>query len=327
MMLRFLFSLVFILVFHLSLSFAEELKGHENERRGHNEENHGPRHKEESHDEHAQGVHLGQESQQMVGLALVKAVKAPMVSILETVGEIAQDTENVVHITCKHSGILESIKVRLGDTVEKGMPVCVVKAKDGSLTEIVSPAHGIVLAQYLKEQDKVDETSSIMTVADPDVMKASFNIYEKDLAGIAVGQKMIVKTMAYPGQEFQGEVVYISPQVDSKTRTVKIRGNIENQEHLLKFGMYVTGQILIPLSQEAIVIPEESLQEVEGKIVVFIPQEKEEFAMRPVVIGQSAAGKVEVIDGLNEGDVIVGQGSYYLKAELLKGELEEGHAH
>jgi cobalt-zinc-cadmium efflux system membrane fusion protein len=128
---------------------------------------------------------------------------------------------------------------------------------------------------------------------------------------------------------FEGEIVFISPAVDPNTRTVKIRVNVKNEEHLLKFGMFVSGKIQVPVSDETLVLPEEAIQEIEGQKVVFVPapDEVDEFLVRPVRTGQKTKEIVEILDGLSEGDKVAGRGSYYLKSELLKGELEEGHAH
>jgi cobalt-zinc-cadmium efflux system membrane fusion protein len=284
-------------------------------------------HSEEHHEENA--VHLKEESQKLIGLQLVKAEKKSLQTMIEVVGEIAQETESVAHVTCPQPGVLKSFLRQLGEVVEKDTPLCVVETKTGEKLEIVSPTHGIVLAQYVKEGDSVDNLTSIMTVADPDILRASFNVYEKDLAGIELGQKVKVESVAYPDKDFEGEIVFISPSVDEKTRTIKIRVNVKNDEHLLKFGMFVTGTIVVPLSEEVLTIPHEAVQEVKEKTVAFVPKEgeAEEFLLKEIKTGREVSNAVEVVEGLNEGREVVGKGSFYLKSELLKSELEEGHAH
>lgn len=286
--------------------------------------------KQEAHDEHhdEEGVvHLKEESQKMIGFEMATVKKGPLVSAIEVSGEIAQETENVKHITPPTSGVLQSLKVEIGETVEQDTLIGIIKTQDGKEVEIKSPSHGIVMAHYLKEGDSVDTISSIVTIADPDVLRASFNVYEKDLGLLKTGQMVTVKTVAFPDEEFEGKLVFISPQVDAQTRTIKVRVNIKNEEHLLKFGMFVTGKILTPLQGETLSIPAQAIQEIEGQTVVFTPKEEDEFMMTPVKLGQKLEEQVEVLQGLEEGQKIVSKGSYYLKSELLKSELEEGHAH
>jgi len=281
------------------------------------------------HDAEPGIVHFKKESQKMIGFEITRAEKSRLESTIEVVGEIAPETENVAHVTCPEPGILKSYLVKLGEVVEKETPLCVIQTKEGGESQIKSPSHGIVLTQYAKEGDFIDPITSIMTIADPDILRASFSVYEKDLAGVALEQKIIVKSIAYPGSEFQGEVVFISPRVDEKTRTVKIRANVENKEHLLKLGMFVTGEIAMPIKEEALIISPDCVQTVEGRTVVFIPKdgEEDEFFVKEVKVGRKTKDQVEILDGLSEGDEVVAKGSFYLKTELLKGELGHGHAH
>jgi len=281
------------------------------------------------HEEERGAVHLKEESQKLVGLELVKVNRQPFFATVEVVGEIAQESENVVHMTCPEPGKLKSFDTKLGDEVDQGTPICVIETRSGKTLEIKSEVHGFVLAQYGKPGDSVDTLTTIVTIVNPDILRASFSIYEKDLAGIQVGQKVKVKSIAYPNKIFDGEIVFISPGVDEKTRTVKARVNVNNEEHLLKFGMFVTGEILIPVSDNVLVLPLNVIQKVEGENVVFVPNQEEpgEFLVRKIKVGRKTETDAEILEGLEEGDEIVGKGSFYLKSELLKGELEEGHAH
>lgn len=304
---------------------AEE--AHDDHEGHHREEETGRDEHGEHHDD--AGVHLGSRSQEIVGLKVIKTKKMPLFSGIEVVGDIAQDTENVKHITAPAAGTLQSTKVGVGDVVENGTLLAEMVASDGQSLAITSPLHGIVMAKYARDGEPLNVISSILTIADPDLLRASFNVYEKDLAGLKPGLKVIVKSMAYPDEEFEGKIVFVSPQVDVKTRAIRVRANIKNEKHLLKFGMYVSGKILVPVSDETVVLPEEAVQEIKGQTVVFTPNsaKKDAFELREIKIGKKAPGFVEVLAGLEEGEDVVGQGSFYLKSELLKGELGHGHAH
>jgi len=138
---------------------------------------------------------------------------------------------------------------------------------------------------------------------------------------------VIAQSVAYPGKEFEGEIVFISPRVDVKTRTIKIRVNVENKDHLLKFGMFVTGKIVVTSDKEILVVPEGALATLNDTTVVFVPMGEDEFAVRSVVTGRTSGGLTEIRQGLSEGERVVTHGSFQLKSELLKGSFEAGHAH
>ena len=283
-------------------------------------------HSEEGHHDEKGTVHVKKESQELIGLELMTAQKKAFISKIEVTGEIAKETENMSHIVSPEPGILKSYLANPGDTVEKGSLLCVVESKAGNSVEIPSPGHGIIFAQYLKPGDVVDSLTSILTVADPDLLRASFNVYEKDLAGIKLGLKVLVKSVAYPEKTFEGKLVYISPSVDEKTRTIKIRVDVSNKEHLLKFGMFVTADILIESKDPYYVIPQKAVHFVNGKRVVFVKTADEEFRAREVKIAEETKDEVAVSDGLCEGDSVVIKESFLLKSELLKSEMGAGCA-
>ncbi len=281
--------------------------------------------------EHAEegAVHLSPESQKLIELEIVRVGKQPFQTFIETSGEIAKETENMVHVTSPESGILKNYLKEIGETVEKEAPLATVATRNGKALQLLSSGHGVIMAQYVKPGDAVDNLTSIMTVADPDLLRASFNVYEKDIGLIKTGQKVIVLSSAYPNNEFAGEMVFISPSVDDATRTIKIRVNVKNEDHLLKFGMFVTGKIEVTSGDLVLVLPHDAIQTIEGKTIAFVQDENEpnEFQMREIKIGRQSDNQVEVLSGLKDGDQVAGKGSFYLKSELLKEELSEGHGH
>ncbi|MFA6599919.1 MAG: efflux RND transporter periplasmic adaptor subunit [Candidatus Omnitrophota bacterium] len=282
-------------------------------------------HDEGHHDEEGV-VHVKEESQRLIGLELMKAEKKTFVSAIEVTGEIAKETENMSHIVSPEPGFLKSYRANLGDTVEKGTPVCEVESRAGKLLEITSPGHGIVFAQYLKLGDAVDVLTSIMTVADPDLLRASLNVYEKDLAGIKLGQKVLIESVAYPEKSFDGKLAYISPSVDDKTRTIKIRVDVGNKEHLLKFGMFVTGRILEESKEQYYVVPTRAIHFMNGKRAVFVKTGEDQFQAREVKVQEETKEEAAIREGLCEGDSVVVQESFLLKSELLKSEMGAGCA-
>ncbi len=271
-------------------------------------------------------VHLSEASQKLIGLEIVKVEKSPLSESLNLTGEIAQESENVTHVTAPEPGTLTSYAKGLGEMVDKGAPVATIMTRTGRTVEITAPMHGLILAQYLKPGDSLDNLTSIISIADIDFLKASFDVYEKDLAAVEVGQKLQIRSIAFPQKYFPGEIVFVSPSVDEKSRTIKIRANIKNEDHLLKFGMQVTGELLHPVTEPVTNVPEEAVQQIDQKYVVFIPNavEKNEFLIHPVQTGRVIGGRTEILSGLKDVQSVVGKGSYYLKAELSKGEMEEG---
>ena len=268
-------------------------------------------------------VHFTKELQTSVGLTTVKLEKRKLVESIEVYGTIAQDTESTVHVTPDKPGVLKFFSVAVGDTVDERTPLCVMAGDGGDSHEISSPCHGVVIAIYAKPGDRIDNVSSILTIANPDLLKASFDIYEKDLSFVKLEQAVKVKTTAYPDKEFSGKLAFISPRIDETTRTVKIRVDVENKEHLLKFGMFVAGRVEKESENEAVIVPLESIQNLEDKEVVFVKIADDRFEARDVKTGQKSDSETEVLEGLSSGDEVVVKGAFTLKSELLKDTLGE----
>src|SRR3989338_2375959 len=243
----------------------------------------GEKHYEDHHEDGKRAVEMKKDIQESIGLTTSPSEKKKIITDVDVYGVIAQDTENTMHVSPKTNCILKSLKVEVGQTVDEKSPIATVATEAGT-QEILSPCHGVVISKYVKEGEKIDSLTSIVTIANPDVLRASFDVYEKDLSAIKLDQNVKVTTVAYPEKNFTGKVVFISPRVDDQTRTIKIRVDIENEDHFLKFGMFVTGRIQKEAEMESIVIPLESVQTIDSGKIVFIKTGDETFEAKEVKV-------------------------------------------
>ncbi len=106
---------------------------------------------------------------------------------------------------------------------------------------IYSPIGGIVIAKFKKEGDYVRTGEQIYSVVDLSRVWVQLDAYESDLAWLRYGQEVSFSTEAYPGENFMGRIAFIDPVLDDRTRTVKVRVNVENPEGKLKPSMFVRG--------------------------------------------------------------------------------------
>ena len=283
---------------------------------------------EHEDDAHAASVHLAQAVQRELGITVAPAELKPLEQTLQVTGQIAQDTDRLVHVNSPEPGTLQALLVTIGQRGEEQTPVAVVVSNPQQTPmQVLAPRAGLVLGIHSNVGASVDTLSSLMTIADLSQVWATFDVYEQDVALVQVGQRLGAQSVAYPDRTFPGGVVFVSPQVDQHTRTIKVRARIENPDYALKLGMFVTGTLYIPTAKEALVIPHEAIQRLEDERVVFVQTSPETFEAREVALGQETRTQVQILEGLKAGEMVVAAGSFHLKAELLKGTLEEGHAH
>jgi cobalt-zinc-cadmium efflux system membrane fusion protein len=196
------------------------------------------------------------------------------------------------------------------------------------LLPVRSPIGGIITEKHAIVGELSDPSKNLFTVADLSSVWVLIDINEKDLAKVHRGQSATVTVGAFPDLKLKGRITYIADLVDGTTRTVKARIEVANPGRKLKPEMFASVELALPADvQPVLVVPEDALQDIDGKKVLFAVAEKEdEFQPRKVELGRAAGGMVEIVAGLKEGERYVVKGSFILKSELKKGELE-GDAH
>jgi cobalt-zinc-cadmium efflux system membrane fusion protein len=192
------------------------------------------------------------------------------------------------------------------------------------LLPVRSPISGIITEKHAIVGELSDPSKSLYTVADLSSVWVMVDINEKDLAKVHTGQFATVTVGAFPDQKFRGRINHIADAVEQTTRTVKARIEVANPGRKLKPEMFATAELSLPADVAAVlVVPEDALQDVDGKKVLFVVTENGgEFEPRNVEPGRSAGGMVEITSALKEGERYAVKGSFILKSELKKGELE-----
>lgn len=296
-------------------------------------EKHVDEHGHGAHDDHdEQGeegvIKLSQDSQELGKIEVATVVTAPLTNKVAVTGRIAQDVENVAHVFPVQAGQLEKCFVQLGSVVKKDEICCVMKSADaGQLIEIKAPLAGIIIAEFVKAGEAVDQSTSLYTIADTSSLWANFDVYEKDLKTLSLGQKILVYPISYPDKKFEGKIVFISPRVDETTYTVKIRAAVSNTDQLLKLGMFVKADILYQDKENYLIVPSDALQHVEGKDIVFVKTAPETFEAREIKIKSTDKDQAAISEGIKEGETVVAKGSFMLKSQLLASEMEHAHSH
>lgn len=305
----------------------EEKGGHADHAHGKESGGHEAPHAEEGHhDEGHEGVHLTPEQMKLMNVEVLKAAKRPFRIYVEALGEIASDTDRVTQVRPEEPGTVEAALVNVGETVKAGEGLLRYRpdSGNGEPKELVSPAVGMLVGLYTTEGAHIEPALPIATVADTSRLRASLDVFEKDIGRVAVGQTVEVLVSAYPDETFAGRVTYISPRVDESARTVKTRVDVTNPGGKLRFGMFVEGRIRVA-ERRALAVPEEAIQDIEGKPSVFVADHDGGFVPVPVKLGERSLGWIEVLSGLEEGKEFVSKGSYVLKADRAKSEA--GHDH
>lgn len=188
-----------------------------------------------------------------------------------------------------------------------------------------APLTGEIVEKHATAGEVVGPDSDLFVVGDLSRVWLVLDLYEADVGQVRAGTSAHVVVDAYPDRGFEARVVQVAALVDSVSRTVKVRIDIPNTERLLKPGMFARASLAIPTSDSAVGVPQEAVQSLEGRDVVFVPESPTRFRPQTVKPGPvRAGGWVEIVDGLALGDTVVTKGGFVLKAHLLREEFGEG---
>ena len=197
------------------------------------------------------------------------------------------------------------------------------QAPPNSRGAIVAPFAGVLDSVSIAQGEIVDPATPIFTVSDLSTVWVQADVAERDLGAAKVGEAVEVTVSAFPGRVFAGRVTYVPNQIEPMTGMAKVRCEVPNPDGALRVNMFATVSILSPQGRNAVLVPSESLQDVNGQSVVFVPTGHGEFAWRAVRTGLAANGQTQITSGLAAGTPVVAEGSYWLKAALMQSTIPD----
>ncbi len=191
---------------------------------------------------------------------------------------------------------------------------------DGRGVIVSSPISGRITAAPASLGAFVQSETELFRIADPRLIQVQASISGADAPRIAPGDRAVVELA--DGRALEGRVRSITPSLDAETRAATAVLDVPSLG--LQPGQTVRVRI-VPRgagSSSTIVVPDEAVQSVEGRDVVFV-RTQAGFQAVPVTVGQRSAGRAEIVSGLKPGQTIAARNAFLLKAELGKGEGDE----
>ena len=178
---------------------------------------------------------------------------------------------------------------------------------------IKAPFNGITGARNVSPGQVITRATTLTTLVDLDVVKVEVSVPERYLRQVKLGQPLEFGVAAYPDRKFRGEVYFISPKLDERTRTALIKARIPNANGDLRAGMFASLDLALQLRDSAIVIPEPALMSDGNRFSIFVVETNQTARLQPVTVGERIAGKAEILSGLDAGQVVVVEGNQKLR--------------
>ncbi len=191
-----------------------------------------------------------------------------------------------------------------------------------------APASGIVIEKNVVEGTRIMPGMDLYRIADLSRVWVEGEVFEKDFTLIRLGQPVEVTFEAYPGEVFTGRVTYVYPTVAVEARTGRIRVELANSDLRLKPGMYARVTLQSSERREALLIPRSAVHFTGERSMVFVRGPDGALLPRTITTGLVAGNEIEVLAGLEEGEVVVSSANFLIDAESnMGGSTGEAGAH
>ena len=223
-------------------------------------------------------------------------------------------------------GTIAKTIAELGDQVQKGQLLYTINTSRGDEVEVASPITGQVTSVNASAGLEVQPGKPPAPYAVADVSRKWMigNIPESDSPFFQVGQPVEVTATAYPARVFEGTITKIFPAVDVNTRRVLFRSQISDPENELRSGMFAEFAVRVQEPTEATAVPANAVvRESDGTMTVWVTTDRHHFLQRVIKTGLRQGDRVQVLEGLQRGELVVTDGAIFLSNMLLGGEAPD----
>ena len=188
-----------------------------------------------------------------------------------------------------------------------------------------APLDGTVEDRMLAVGERTAAGQTIVTVADTSRLWVEADVREGDWAamGIQLGDEVLVYTPAIPDAVFQAKVIVVGRFVDASSGAVPLTSCLIQNDARLRPGMFVRVEVPYGQPRQSLTVAESAVVVHDGQRFVFRQMSPTTFRRVDVQTGETHGDRVEVLSGLQAGDLVVDQGAFQLKSELLLATEEE----
>ena len=224
-----------------------------------------------------------------------------------------------VQVFPPRQGRITKTLAELGDQVEKGQPLYTIGSSRETELEVRSPINGQVTSVNASPGLQVEpgKAPAPYAVADVSTKWMVGNVLESDSSLYRVGQVVEVRVMAYPGRVFEGKIIKIYPTVDGNTHRVMIRSEIGDPNNELRSGMLAEFVIRVQDAVQATAISASGVvREPDGTMTAWVTKDRRHFSQRPIKTGLRTDDQVQILEGLQRGELVVSDGAVFLSNML-----------
>ena len=193
----------------------------------------------------------------------------------------------------------------------KGLTQAEVRVKKARLdlekTKIKAPFSGIIWGINVAQGQSINAGTELFSLVDIGQVKVMAKVLESEVEKVKVGREATLVFSAYPGKEFKGKVVAISPVIDPEERTCPVVISVANPKGEIKPGMHAEVEIAADIYEDCLLIPQEAILVRGGRKMAFVVEDGL-AKWRYIQVGHENEQYAEVVDGIKEGETVIIEG-------------------
>lgn len=175
---------------------------------------------------------------------------------------------------------------------------------------IHAPIEGVLGERSVSPGDYIKSGDELVDIVAVDPIELSFSVPERFQSDLRTDLEVALECEAVPRKEddpIKGKVFYVAPEVDPVTRTIRMKAVVPNAELLLRPGLFARVKLVVGAAEDSLVVPEEAIVPRSEKFFAYVVVDGKAVS-REVRLGQRLPGKVVVLEGVKEGEMVVTAG-------------------
>lgn len=196
------------------------------------------------------------------------------------------------------------------------------------LVTVSAPRGGVVIHRGVSVGTAVDPSTELVTIADLSRVWLIAEVPENDIPGVQRATPALIEIPASGRAPFEGTVDFLYPTLSERTRTLRVRFVVDNRDGALRPGLYGTADFKTK-PRDALTVPRDAVVDTGAAQHVFVVEGEGRFVPKAIKLGARLDDRIEVTDGLKDGDAIVASGVFLIDSEsrLRASGGGTGHAH
>lgn len=261
---------------------------------------------------------------EQAGIRVAAVASGEIADTHEVQGLLTPVEGRMAKVAARFPGPVRHLDAQVGDSVRAGQTLATIES-NLSLTNyrVSSPITGVVMARNASVGSVVGEGGPLFEIADLATLWVDLHIFGSDAEHIKAGVPVTVTRMS-DGVVAQTTLERVLPDTATASQSTVARASISNSDGLWRPGSAVSARITVEQHPAQKVVPLAALQRFRDWEVVFI-RVGDVYEVRPLELGKRDASQVEVLSGLNDGDQVVVEQSYLIKADIEKSGASHDH--